>query len=210
MKKHLKALEAKVANGEIETAHPGYLGSQDTFYTIESQLKYSIAKQEIEVRIYPEGIFRAFFAGRELKIREVVQPSKRVLYEPEIQNKIDAIELAKKLRNVSEASRISGVSRQTIYKNKKLLEAKGPMALKKTYDSNCRHKNRPPAKVEEMVIEFSLDNPHLGQAQVSRYFKEKDGVDISAGGVRNIWLRYNMQTMKLRLGKRNPRLPLAS
>lgn len=35
-KKHLKALEEKAsddaASGEIETAHPGYLGSQDTFY----------------------------------------------------------------------------------------------------------------------------------------------------------------------------------
>ena len=27
-----KAKEAKVAKGEIETHHPGYLGSQDTYY----------------------------------------------------------------------------------------------------------------------------------------------------------------------------------
>ena len=51
----------------------------------------------------------------------------------EIQKKIDAIELAEKLRNVTEAARISGCSRETIYKNRRLLKEKGPQALKRTY-----------------------------------------------------------------------------
>jgi hypothetical protein len=37
-----------------------------------------------------------------------------------IQKKIDAIELAEQLANVSEAARLSGCSRETIYKNRRL------------------------------------------------------------------------------------------
>ncbi len=129
-------------------------------------------------------------------------PNKSALYEPEIQNKIDAIELAKKLNNVSEAARISGVSRGTIYKNKKILETKGALALKRTFNSNRRHRNRTSEDIEKRIVKFSLENPHLGQAEVSKHVKKRFKIEISAGGIRNIWLRYEIQTMKLRLEKR--------
>ncbi len=174
----------------------------NTFYEIESPLKTSIVKQKIEIRIYPDGRFKAFFANRELKIKEVILPNKSALYEPEIQNKIDAIELAKKLNNVSEAARISGVSRGTIYKNKKILETKGALALKRTFNSNRRHRNRTSEDIEKRIVKFSLENPHLGQAEVSKHVKKRFKIEISAGGIRNIWLRYEIQTMKLRLEKR--------
>lgn len=174
----------------------------NTFYLIESDLKYSIAKQEIEIHLYPGNKFKAFFGGKELFISEIIEPTKPGLFEPEIQKKIDAIELSEKLNNVSEAARISGVSRQTIYKNKKLLKEKGALALKRTFDSNRRHKNRISEKLEEQIIEFSLKNPHLGQAQVSSHFKTKFNASISPAGVRNIWLRHDMQTMAKRLERK--------
>ncbi|MBS1206110.1 MAG: family transposase [Proteobacteria bacterium] len=55
--------------------------------------------------------------------------------------------------------------------------------------------------LEKLVIDFSLRNPHLGQAQVSRQMNDRYSADISPNGVRYIWLRENMNTMALRLAK---------
>ena len=119
----------------------------------------------------------------------------------EIKKKVDAIELAKKLQNVTEAARISGVSRQTIYKNGKILREQGPQALKRTFRENHHHKNRVNKNIEHCVIEFSLENPHLGQAQVSLQLKKVHQIEISPSGVRNVWLRAKMQTTALRVQK---------
>ena len=48
---------------------------------------------------------------------------------------------------------------------------------------------------------FSLANPYLGQSKVSWLLKPEGHVDIHASGVRNIWLRENMNTTALRLAK---------
>jgi transposase len=168
-------------------------------YLIESDLKHSIAKQEIEIRKQHDGHFTAYFAGRALDISEVVEPSRASVYDLEIQKKIDAIELAEKLGNVSEAARISGCSRETIYTNRRLLRERGPQALKRQFCPDLHHKNRAPESTELLVLSFSLDNPHLGQAQVSAQIRELHGLEISPSGVRNIWVREKMNTAAQRL-----------
>lgn len=168
-------------------------------YLIESDLKHSIAKQEIEIRKQHDGHFTAYFAGQPLDISEVVEPSRASVYDLEIQKKIEAIELAEKLGNVSEAARLSGCSRETIYKNRRLLREHGPQALKRKLCPDLHHKNRAPESTELLVLSFSLDNPHLGQAQVSAQIREIHGLEISPSGVRNIWLREKMNTAAQRL-----------
>ena len=171
-------------------------------YLIESPLKYSIAKQAIELRFHHDSnAFTAYFADKPLSIAQIVEPKKHADYEPEIQKKIDAIELADKLGNVAKAARISGCSRETIYKNRCLLKQKGPLALKRTFKANKNHKNRINECIEQAVVTFSLQNPHLGQAQVSAYIKKDLGMPLSPGGVRNIWLRKKMNTIALRIQK---------
>uniref|UniRef100_UPI00248D7813 helix-turn-helix domain-containing protein n=1 Tax=Parendozoicomonas sp. Alg238-R29 TaxID=2993446 RepID=UPI00248D7813 len=168
-------------------------------YLVESDLKHSIAKQEIEIRKQHDGRFTAYFAGRLLDISEVVEPSRASVYDLEIQKKVDAIELAERLGNVSEAARLSGCSRETIYKNRKLLKEHGPKALKRQFRPDKHHKNRVPESTETLVLSFSLDNPHLGQAQVSAQIREFHGLEISPSGVRNIWVREKMNTAAQRL-----------
>ncbi|KIA76030.1 Uncharacterized protein YlbG [Parachlamydia acanthamoebae] len=168
---------------------------------IESPLRHSIAKQKIEIRAQANGGFIAYFAGRCLAVSEVIEPTKFSMYDLEIQKKIDAIELAEKLGNVTEAARISGCSRETIYKNKRLLKEKGPLALKRTYRPDLYHKNRTPKNIEKIIIGFSLKNPYLGQAQVSTQLKANYEIDISPAGVRCIWLRESMNTRALRMLK---------
>ncbi|MDE1466039.1 helix-turn-helix domain-containing protein [Spartinivicinus sp. A2-2] len=171
------------------------------FYLIESALKYSLAKQKIEIRKRPGGDFSAYFAGRRLAISEVIEPSKHPMYDLEIQQKLDAIALADELGNVSEAARISGCSRETIYKNRRLLKEKGPLALKRTFCPDKHHKNRTAKEVENVVIKFSLDTPHLGQAQVSAQLKTLYQIDLSPSGIRSIWLREKINTKILRVKK---------
>lgn len=143
--------------------------------------------------------FTAFFAGQPLTISEVAEPSKPTAYDVEIQRKLDAIELAERLGNVTAAARLSGCSRETIYKNRRLLKEKGPQALKRTFRHDIHHKNRTPKEVEATVIQFSLENPHLGQAQMSAHLKSRFQIEISSGGVRSIWLREKMNTAAMRI-----------
>ncbi len=171
------------------------------FYLIESPLKRSIAKQRIEIRTRDNDGFSAYFAGRLLKVSEVIEPTKPSLFDLDVQKKLDVLKLADELSNVSEAAKISGVSRDTIYRHRHILKTQGPEGLKRQVSKNHYHKNRADRTLEKTVIEFSLDNPHLGQSQVARQMKKLFKIDISASGVRSIWLRAQMQTTALRLHK---------
>ncbi len=63
------------------------------------------------------------------------------------------------------------------------------------------HKNRITTDVEKTVIDFSLINPHQGQAQVSAQLKANCDIEMSPAGVRTIWLREEMNTCALRVTK---------
>ena len=47
-------------------------------------------------------------------------------------------------------------------------------------------------------MQFSIEHLHLGQQKVAIKLTESLGVDISAGGVRSMWLRNNLNTTVLR------------
>jgi transposase len=172
------------------------------FYLIESPLKHSIAKQKIEIRTGHDKGFTAYFAGRQLAVSEVIEPTKPSMVDLDIQKKLEVLELAEKLQNVSEAARLSGVSRDTIYRHRKLIREGGINALKRAVRTDHIHQNQTDQGVTDIVIEFSLDNPHLGQLQVSNHLKKHYQVELSASGVRNVWLRENMQTCALRLQRK--------
>ncbi len=169
------------------------------FYLIDSPLKHSIANQKIEIRNTSKKGFTAHFAGRQLSVSEVIEPNKITIEELEIQKKLEVLALVDKLGNVSAASRQSGVSRDTIYRHLKLVKQGGPDALKRQDTPNLRHKNRSDVEIEQVVIDFSLENPHLGQQQVSLQLKAKQIATVSPAGIRYIWLRENMNTMALRV-----------
>ena len=169
------------------------------FYLIDSPLKHSIAKQKIEIRTGQDDGFDAYFAGRHLAVSEVIEPTKPSMFDLDIQRKLEVLELADKLQNVSEAARLSGVSRDTIYRHRKLIKEGGIQALKRQVRTDHIHQNRTDQEVAGPVIEFSLDNPHLGQIQVSNQLKKHYQIELSASGVRSVWLRENMNTSALRV-----------
>ena len=122
-------------------------------------------------------------------VSEVVEPTKISKEELEEKKKLEILALADNLGNVTEASRLSGVSRDTIYRYRRLLKQGGIEALRHQETLGLRYKNRAVESLEKFVIDFSLQNPHLGQSQVSRQLKTTRDIEISPSGVRNIWLR---------------------
>ena len=173
------------------------------FYLIDSPLKHSIANQKIEIRNTSKKGFTAHFAGRKLKISEVNEPSKLASEDLAIQKKLEVLALIEKLGSVSAASRQSGVSRDTIHRHLRLVKQGGPEALKRQETPNLRHKNCVDKAIEDAVVQFSIEHPHLGQQKVATKLSEALGVDISSGGVRSMWLRNNMNTTALRVKKSN-------
>jgi transposase len=115
-----------------------------------------------------------------------------------IKSKMGLLDLASYLHNVSEACRVMGYSRDTFYRVKKAYEEGGIEALtEKTRRKPCI-KNRVPEEVEKAVLELALDDPSLGQKRVSDTLR-LEGVFVSPGGVRSIWLRHGLETFKKRL-----------
>ncbi len=59
-------------------------------------------------------------------------------------------------------------------------------------------KNRVTQELEEAVCRMALENPACGQLRVSKELK-KEGIFVSPGGVRSIWLRHDLVTFKKRV-----------
>ncbi len=59
-------------------------------------------------------------------------------------------------------------------------------------------KNRIAPEIEERVVVLAVDEPAWGQQRVANELA-KEGISVSPAGVRTIWLRHDLQTMKLRL-----------
>ena len=115
-----------------------------------------------------------------------------------IKSKLSILELGEYLKNVSQACKINGVSRQHFYDIKKAYEEHGLEGLKeKTRRKPCL-KNRVAPEIEDAVVKKTYDYPAYGQVRLSNELR-KEGILVSAGGVRSIWQRHNLETFKKRL-----------
>ena len=115
-----------------------------------------------------------------------------------INRKLSILELAEYLKNVSQACKINGVSRQHFYDIKKAYEEHGLEGLKeKTRRKPCL-KNRVAPEIEEAVVKMTYEYPAYGQVRISNELR-KQGILVSSGGVRSIWQRHKLETFKKRL-----------
>ena len=91
-----------------------------------------------------------------------------------------------------------GFSRDTFYRYKSAVEEGGVDAL---IDKNRRKsnlKNRIEERVQKRIKALAIENPALGQVRVSNELRQ-EGIFVSPGGVRCVWMRNNLQTFSLRL-----------
>lgn len=115
-----------------------------------------------------------------------------------IKPKLGVLELAKQLGSVSQACKTMGYSRDSFYRFKKLYENGGEEALREISKRKPIIKNRVPEHVERAVIALATENPALGQLRASQELLQQ-GIIVSSGGVRSIWLRNDLETLKKRL-----------
>lgn len=115
-----------------------------------------------------------------------------------IRAKVGLLELAKQLGNVSQACKVLGYSRDSFYRFRDLYDRGGELALAEITKRKPNLKNRVAPAVEEAVVALAIDQPAWGQTRASNELKKR-GIEVSPFGVRSIWIRHDLRTMKERL-----------
>lgn len=115
-----------------------------------------------------------------------------------INNRVGLLNLAEELGNISQACKVMGFSRDTFYRYRDAYDEGGVEALLDTNRSKPNKKNRVDQVVEDAVLKFAIDQPAFGQTRVSNELRKR-GIDVSAGGVRGIWIRHDLEVFSKRL-----------
>ncbi|MFV0596906.1 IS481 family transposase [Shewanella sp.] len=117
---------------------------------------------------------------------------------PIIKHKAGLLNLAEELGNVSKACKVMGLFRDTFYRYQELVENGGVESLINRSRRTPNLKNRVDDPTENAVLTHAIAFPAHGQSRTSNELR-KQGIFVSASGVRSIWLRHGLENFKKRL-----------
>jgi len=115
-----------------------------------------------------------------------------------IKHKVDLLNLAEQLGNVSKACKIMGLSRRTYYRYQSAFEQGGVDALFNKSRRQMNINNRTDPATERLILDHALAFPAHGQRRVSNELS-KLGILISPSGVRSIWAKHGLSQLEDRL-----------
>jgi len=114
------------------------------------------------------------------------------------QNRLTLLQLAEKIRNVSEACRRRGVSRSQFYEYKRSFQEHGFEGLKDFPPIPKSFPNETSAEMKEKILRMSIAHPSWGQVHVADQLR-LEGVSVSPSTVRNLWLKEGLETRYKRI-----------
>ena len=90
-----------------------------------------------------------------------------------IKSKVDLLNLAEQLNNVTRACKLTGTSRDSFYRIKQLYDRGGEEVLREMSRRKPIPKNRVDPAVEEAVVKIAFDYPAYGNPALAMSFPNK-------------------------------------
>jgi transposase InsO family protein len=123
----------------------------------------------------------------------------KTLTQKAARRKLNLLELANDLGNVSEACRRIGYSREQFYEIRRNYQTFGSQGLlDKIRGPKNPHPNRASEEQEKAVLDYCLEYPVHGALKVSQQLILR-GTHIGVGAIRGIWQRHNLLLKHQRL-----------
>ena len=114
------------------------------------------------------------------------------------QKRLTLLQLAEKLGNVSKACQLHKVSRSQFYEYKRAFQEHGLAGLIDKPPIPGPHPNEISEETRQRIIDVSLDYPAAGQQRIADQL-QLEGIVVSPGTVRNVWIKEEMETKYKRL-----------
>ena len=121
----------------------------------------------------------------------------------DINRKLKILRHGEEIGNVSKACRYYGISRETYYKWKRALAARGEAGLINSKPCPVNLKRRVAPEIEEQIL-YLRSTYHFGQKRIVWYINRYLGMKVAEGGVRGVLLRHGMNRLPQNAKKRSP------